>query len=92
MLIWNMYVHRSVYLYTMIGPIDVGFQPMDVPDPRDPPVPSMRAGTSIHTVQFRYSWCLRFCLANAWLNDLKFPRVLLYQFIGLSPFLVPFLL
>lgn len=27
MLIWNMYVHRSVYLFTMVGPIDVGLQP-----------------------------------------------------------------
>ena len=78
MLIWNMYVHRSVYLYTTVSLIDSGApQPVDPPDPQDTPASSIRAVTSIHTVQFGYSWCLNFCLANAWLNDLKFPRVLL---------------
>jgi len=75
MLIWNMYVHRSVYLYTTVSPIDAGAPPPV--DPPDNPAASIRAVTSIHTVQFGYSWCLNFCLANAWLNDLKFPRVLL---------------
>lgn len=50
---------------------------------RGPPAPSHappavnKAGISINTVQVRSSWCLKLCLANAWLNDLKFPQVLL---------------
>lgn len=71
----DMYVHSSVYLYTMGSLIDLG-APSPFPHPLAP-LAANKAGISINTVQFRSSWCLKLCLANVWLNDLKFPRVLL---------------
>lgn len=49
MLIWNTYVHRSVYLYTTVSLIDRGAsQPIEPPNPQDTP-PDVNKSRNVYT-------------------------------------------
>lgn len=59
-------IYTDLYTYIQLSALLMRVsQTADTPNPKDTPTLSIRAVMSIHTVQFRYSWCLNFCLANA---------------------------
>lgn len=76
MLIWTC-MYTALYTYLQQAALLTWGAPAPSHSPPLAPPAVNKAGISINTVQVGSSWCLKLCLANAWLNDLKFPRVLL---------------